>query len=67
MIWLFLLFAGLGMIFIKVGAMSVWIKIFQMGFYAVLMVCGGLVIALLWRKLAPLWPALRKRLPPPNA
>ncbi len=67
MIWLFLLFAGLGMMFIKVGAMSVWIKIVQMSFYAVLMVCVGLVVALLWRKLSPQWSALRKHLPPPEA
>lgn len=50
MFWIFLLFVILAVVFIKLGSLSVWVSLLSGALNLVLLLVGGLVIALLWRK-----------------
>lgn len=50
MFWFFLLFVILAVVFIKLGALSVWVSLLSGAINFALLLVGGLVIALLWRK-----------------
>lgn len=52
MIWIFLLFVILAVVFIKLGALSVWASLFSgaLNLALLLLLIGGLAIALFWRK-----------------
>ena len=50
MFWIFILFTALAFLFIKLGAVSVWVAIFSAGLKLALLVIAGLTTALLWRK-----------------
>lgn len=50
MFWIFLLFVILAVVFIKLGALSVWVSLLSGAIYFALLLIGGLAIALFWRK-----------------
>ena len=50
MFWIFLLLSLLGAGLVKLGAMSVWLAVFKMAFFAVGTLCCFLVALGLWRK-----------------
>lgn len=50
MFWTFILFSAFGLVFIKLGAYSVWVAILASGLKLALFVIACLGIALLWRK-----------------
>lgn len=50
MFWIFLLFVILAIVFIKLGSLSVWVSLLSGALNLALLLVGGLVIALLWRK-----------------
>lgn len=50
MFWTFILIAALGLVFVKLGAYSVWVTILASGLKLALFVIACLGIALLWRK-----------------
>lgn len=52
MIWIFLLCAGLALVFAQLGAMSVWMVIMKAGLLAALLVIAVLVATLLWRRVS---------------
>lgn len=51
MFWTFMTFAALALVFIKLGAISVWVTVLSGGLYFAALVIAGLAIALLWKKL----------------
>lgn len=51
MFWTFVLIAALGLVFVKLGAYSVWVSILASGLKLALFVIICLGIALLWRKI----------------
>jgi len=50
MFWTFILIAALGLVFVKLGAYSVWVTILTSGLKLALFVIACIGIALLWRK-----------------
>lgn len=52
MFWIFLLFVVLAVVFIKLGALSVWVSLLSgaLNLALLLLLIGGLAIALFWRK-----------------
>ena len=51
MFWIFLLVVGFALVFMQLGAVSVWTAVFAGGLRLALLVIAGLVIAMLWRKI----------------
>lgn len=50
MFWIFLLVAGFAVVFMQLGAVSVWAAVFAGGLRLALLVIAILGIAFLWRK-----------------
>lgn len=51
MFWGFLLLTGLALVFIQLGAMSVWVTVLKLGLMLALLVLAAMVIVVLWRKI----------------
>lgn len=49
MFWIFIAVAALVMLFVKLGAVSVWVTVFSVGLKLALLVIAGLTIALIWK------------------
>ena len=52
MFWIFLLFVIFAVVFIKLGALSVWVGLLSGALNLALLLIGGLAIALFWRKIS---------------
>lgn len=52
MVWVAVLLVALGIIFIKLGAYSVWITIFSVALKVAIVVIAGLTLLLIWRWLS---------------
>jgi len=50
MFWTFLLLSGMALVFVQLGAYSVWVMLLAVGLKVTLFIIAALVIALLWRK-----------------
>lgn len=50
MFWAFILFTVLALLFIKLGAVSVWVAVFSTGLKFALLVIAGLSSVLIWRR-----------------
>jgi len=50
MFWIFLLFVAFAGVFVKLGSLSVWVSILSGALNLVMVLIGGLVMALFWRK-----------------
>ena len=50
MFWLFLMFAALGLVFAKLGAMSVWVVVFRFGLALALLALTLVGLVFLWRR-----------------
>ncbi len=51
MFWIVLLFSGLGMMFFKLGAMSVTVELLSLGLRVAMLAIFCAVLLLLWRKI----------------
>jgi len=49
MIWVFVLAIGIAITFSTLGAFSVWLKLFAVGFKVALFVVGLLTLAFVWK------------------
>ena len=49
MFWIIIAVAALVMLFVKLGAVSVWVTVFSVGLKLALLVIAGLTIALIWK------------------
>lgn len=50
MFWLFLMFAALGLVFAKLGALSVWVVVFRFGLALALLALTLVGLVFLWRR-----------------
>lgn len=51
MFWGFLLLTGLALVFVQLGAMSVWVAVLKLGLMLALLALAIMGIVLLWRKM----------------
>lgn len=49
MFWIFIIFAGLAIVFAKLGAISVWVTVLKVALFMALITVAVLVAVLLWR------------------
>ncbi len=53
MFWTFMMITGLAVVFIQLGAMSVWIAVLKLGLLGSLVIIAVAAVIIAWRKAFP--------------